>query len=154
MNNTLLVVDASVAVKWYVPEDLSEQAQTILDRCVDNGLELAVPDLICTEVGNALWKRQRSADPRVQIAPELANEHVAKFLSDLDVFGFDIVPTDGLLADAYALACQHDHPLYDAVYVALSKQRNCRLVTADKALHRIALSSNVGCELLSVDWQA
>jgi predicted nucleic acid-binding protein len=48
-----LVVDASVAAKWLVPEALSDAAVGLLNP--DN--ELVVPDLFWAEVGNTLWKK-------------------------------------------------------------------------------------------------
>ena len=47
-----LVVDASIAVKWYVPEANSTQAAAILE----SGAELLAPDLLVAEVGKVLWK--------------------------------------------------------------------------------------------------
>jgi len=47
------VVDASVAVKWVVPEALSEHAERVL--ATDE--ELLAPDLLLVEAANALWKK-------------------------------------------------------------------------------------------------
>jgi predicted nucleic acid-binding protein len=48
-----VVVDASVAIKWYLPEIHSEDAL----RLIDEERELLVPDLVWSEVGNILWKK-------------------------------------------------------------------------------------------------
>jgi predicted nucleic acid-binding protein len=45
------VVDASIAVKWLVTENFSEQAVRLLDE----ELTLIAPELLFAEVGNALW---------------------------------------------------------------------------------------------------
>jgi predicted nucleic acid-binding protein len=45
------VVDASVAVKWLVTENFSEQAVRLLDE----ELTLIAPELLFAEAGNALW---------------------------------------------------------------------------------------------------
>ena len=57
------VVDASVAVKIFVPEALSAQAQAVFARFAsENGAELIVPDLFFAECANVFWKWvQRSA---------------------------------------------------------------------------------------------
>ena len=47
------VVDASVAVKWFVPEALSDEAVSFLD----SPRELLAPDLLYPEAGNILWKK-------------------------------------------------------------------------------------------------
>ena len=55
---TKLVVDASVAIKWFLPEPLSEEARQILDEYQAGRLSVLAPDLIYAEVGNIVWKRQ------------------------------------------------------------------------------------------------
>jgi hypothetical protein len=45
------VVDASVAVKWLVTENFSEQAARLLDE----ELTLIAPELLFAQAGNALW---------------------------------------------------------------------------------------------------
>jgi predicted nucleic acid-binding protein len=46
----ILVVDASVAVKWYLSEDHTDAAEKLLD----GGFDLHAPELIFTELGNVL----------------------------------------------------------------------------------------------------
>jgi predicted nucleic acid-binding protein len=48
-----VVVDASVAVKWVIPEVLSDQADAVRGRA-DHVL---APDLLLPEAANALWKK-------------------------------------------------------------------------------------------------
>jgi predicted nucleic acid-binding protein len=47
------VVDASVAVKWVIPEVLSDAA----DRVRDGEDDILAPDLLLVEVANALWRK-------------------------------------------------------------------------------------------------
>ena len=47
------IVDASVAVKWFLLEPKREPAKQLLD----GGERLAAPELILAEVANALWRR-------------------------------------------------------------------------------------------------
>jgi predicted nucleic acid-binding protein len=47
-----VVVDASVTIKWFVPEPLSDEA----DRLLGGGDALFAPDLLLLEFGNTLWK--------------------------------------------------------------------------------------------------
>ena len=49
----LFVLDASVAVKWFVSEEHSDVAALLLDENFD----LAVPRLFFSEFGNILWKK-------------------------------------------------------------------------------------------------
>ncbi|MEK6604283.1 MAG: type II toxin-antitoxin system VapC family toxin, partial [Nitrospirota bacterium] len=55
---TRLVVDASVAVKWLVPEIHADAARRILSP----NNELLAPDLIWAEVGNVIWKKWRCGE--------------------------------------------------------------------------------------------
>ncbi len=64
-----IVVDASVAVKWFVLEANSEHAR----RLLDSDATLVAPDLIVAEIATVMWKRQRVGD----ISPEQATEAVA-----------------------------------------------------------------------------
>jgi hypothetical protein len=52
------VVDASIAVKWVIPEVLSDQA----DRIRDGDADVLAPDLLLVEVANALWKKTAAKD--------------------------------------------------------------------------------------------
>lgn len=53
-----VVVDASVAVKWYVQEEHSVNAE----RLLDGSFELNAPELICPEFGSIIWKKYRKGD--------------------------------------------------------------------------------------------
>lgn len=67
------VVDAGVAVKIFVPESLSAQAQDLFARyAAEDDSELVVPDLFFIECANVFWKWvQRSSYP-----PESAQHHL------------------------------------------------------------------------------
>ena len=49
-----LVVDSSVAVKWFVVEERTTEARRILDGYQRGDLTLLAPDLIYAEVGNII----------------------------------------------------------------------------------------------------
>ena len=57
-----LVIDASVLIKFYVPEILSDKAEELLIRVEHGDVVLLAPDLIYPEVGNILWKKQRTKE--------------------------------------------------------------------------------------------
>ena len=117
-----LVVDASVALKWFVSEDGSDLAVELLN----SGEPLIAPDLVLAEVCNAAWKslRRREID-RAQF------DEVATDLTQ--VFQL-LVPLDRLIRPAAALARELDHPVYDCFYLALAEAENVPLVTADRRL--------------------
>jgi predicted nucleic acid-binding protein len=121
------VVDASVAVKIFVPESLSAQAQAVFARFAsENGAELIVPDLFFVECANVFWKWvQRSA-----YAGKDASEH----LRDLVTLGLTAIPTQILTEDALAIALRHKITAYDACYIAAAIQLKLPLITADEKL--------------------
>jgi hypothetical protein len=59
----VLAVDASVAVKWLLPEVHSDAALRILEH----HRPLLVPDLLFAEVGNVLWKRVRRREATIEV---------------------------------------------------------------------------------------
>jgi len=117
-----VVVDASVAVKWFLPEPHAPAAR----RVFKGRRTLLAPDLIWVEVGNALWKRvQRD---------ELAGEAAWHILRDFRRFPLQTSSAKTLLEPAWALAVQCRMSVYDGLYLALAVSRNCNLVTADRSL--------------------
>jgi predicted nucleic acid-binding protein len=116
------VADASVAVKWYVPEIHSDEALRLLEP----GNELHVPDLMHAEVGNILWKKSRRGE---LTAPEARRITRAILVAPLRVH-----PTASLLDGALDIALRLDRTVYDALYVALAVALDVPLVTADRRL--------------------
>lgn len=116
------VVDASVAVKWVVPEILSEQS----DRLLGGGEALIAPDLLLTEAANALWKKIRRR--------ELSAAEANRALDVISASGIVLYAAQPLLARALAMAQRLEHPVYDCVYVALAERERATLVTADERL--------------------
>ena len=117
-----LVVDASVAVKWVLPEIGSERAATIRASEAD----LIAPSLVYAEIGNAIWRAVLRGDVSAREAGE--NLKVAANHYRL------LVPLEELAAAAIALAARLRHPIYDCFYLALAERERCPLITADARL--------------------
>ena len=119
-----LIIDASVAFKWYVPEAGSGIALALLERPD----ELVAPELILIEVINAMWARLRGQDEfrRSIIA---ASEALPLALNSMH-------PLADLLPRSLDLAIELDHALYDCSYLALAERMNSKLVTADAKFFR------------------
>jgi predicted nucleic acid-binding protein len=114
-----LVVDSSVAVKWYIPEPGSDRAETLLS----DGSQLLAPDLLIPEVGNVLWKRRRdiSVEDREAIAGALSSACSAY-----------LYPSSVLLRGALSIADAYGRSVYDSLYLALAVSQDCLFVTADE----------------------
>lgn len=114
-----LVVDASVACKWFVHEEGSAEAL----RLAESGESLIAADLVIAEACSVAWKKRRTG--------QMTSEQVDLLTSQLaGVFDL-LVSGVGLAARALAIAEALGHPVYDCFYLALAEQANARLVTAD-----------------------
>lgn len=121
-----VVIDSSIAIKWFVVEPYSDEARKILDQYKAGDLNLLGPDLINAEVGNIVWKKHRLQD--------LSAEDAQEVLNTFRTVTFHFTPGAELLDEACRLAIAHARTVYDMMYVALSKREKCRFVTADERL--------------------
>ncbi len=136
---TRYVVDASVVIKWFVPEVHTEAAQSLLRE----GLSLSSPDLVRAEVGNVLWKKWRR--------DEVSSDTVEAVLRDLGGFSLEIKASTPLLGIAWNVARSFDRSFYDSLYVALAMHTDCPLVTADRKLYNAFGESDLSRNLLWVE---
>ena len=115
-----LVVDASVVVKWLIPEKHSAAAQALLD----SRNTLHAPDLIHVEIASALVNRHFAGD--------LTRAEVEQGIDDLDRFPVFITPGTAVRREAVELAIAMRRGVYDCYYLALAKMLGIRMFTADK----------------------
>lgn len=126
---TVFVLDASVAVKWFLsPKDepLSDEALALYKEYLQRKVSFIVPDIFWAELGSAFWKAIRLG--RFQKASAL--EAIAA-LAKCDLPTFTIA---ALLERAFLIATTFDRSVYDALYVALALQSGAELITADERL--------------------
>lgn len=126
------VVDASVAVKWFVDEVRSAEARAVLA----SGQQIIAPDLIIAETCNTAWKKVRRGD----ISREQGEAMVRALPSSFD----RLAPTAPLSERALELAQRFDHPAYDCFYVALAESESAVLVTDDDKLIRLGKQARLG----------
>ena len=121
------VVDASVALKWYVEEEDSDVAA----RLIETGADLHAPAHWAAEMANALWVRGRArAEPR--LPPPIA----LRILNEIARGGVRTLEVAPLLEDAWSIATTCDVTVYDALYVAAAERLDLPFVTADERLIR------------------
>ncbi|MCX6037196.1 MAG: type II toxin-antitoxin system VapC family toxin [Chloroflexi bacterium] len=121
------VVDASVGIKLFVEEPLSDQAHALFTKLTkDPPAELYVPDLFYIECTNILLKYMRRFGRSL--------EDSQADLADLKTLALKTVSTAELMEDAILLASQKHLTAYDACYAVLARQLNIPLITADKPM--------------------
>lgn len=133
------VVDASVAVKWYLPEIHDTEAR----RLLVGELELFVPDLLFPEVGNILWKR-------VRFGEMLATEAEA-VLESLGALPLTVSPSWPLALSALTIACQTQRTVYDSLYLALAVRESAVMVTADEKFYQALQATSLKSYLMWVE---
>lgn len=126
----MFVLDASVAVKWLVPEEGRAEARQLL--LGDD--PLLAPDLIAAEVATGISRKARVG----QISQNAARRVLKDWLRLLESGVLTIAPSAGLLEDAMDLSLALDHPLPDCLYLALARRTSSPLITADAKLARKA----------------
>jgi len=128
-----LIVDASVAVKWFTREEGSNQALELLKRHVDREIMLAAPDLLTWEVVNAL--RYNPGFGRAQVTQAL--EDLLDF--QLKTFHLSIE----WAGESIAVSFDKGITMYDAAYLGLAHWLNVPLCTADLEFQKKADDSLV-----------
>jgi predicted nucleic acid-binding protein len=118
-----LVVDASVALKWFLTEE--PQAGQAL-AIVQDGTALIAPDFLIAEVCNAAWRSAKLGRIRQAQLEEIA--------ASLPRFFDALVSAGGSAPRAVAIAGHLDHPVYDCFYLALAEKEQANFVTADMQL--------------------
>jgi len=123
-----VVVDASVVLKWYLPDEQgTDQALSLLAEFMEGNLILHAPDLIDYEFVNAMWV----AGQRGRMSVQDRNASVNNFLN------IEIVKTNikMFIESLLTLATEYHRSCYDAAYLALSNTIDAPLVTGDKRLY-------------------
>lgn len=133
----IVVVDASVAAMWFLPEQYSENAARLLIPEYD----LVAPDLIHLEVGGVLLKAVRR--------DEVPFMDSAEALSALLPAAIRTLPSADHVETAFEIARDHGGSIYDAIYIALAHTLAAPLITADKRLAAIAGKAQVRANLIA-----
>lgn len=117
-----LVIDASVAAKWFLPEPDADKARALLQP----RRRLIAPDLLWIEIAQVGWKLAR----RGLLDPSEA-EHIVQ---DMQIFPVEPFDSQPLLPAAMRLALEYDRTVYDCLYLALALAADGVLITADRRL--------------------
>ena len=132
--NGRVVVDASLAVKWLVKEDGSDEARAIARSWEGSGVRTAAPYFMPVEVTNALHRRV--------VGSEMSVEEAVGLVGVLLSSGLELHQAPNLHTRALELASRlRQGAVYDARYLALAEILDCELWTADEKFYRAASPS-------------
>ena len=121
---SVYVLDASVAIKLYVPEVHSAQAI----RFFSDGHELIVPEFMLAEFANIVWKKS-------SLLGELTETEAQGIVDAVQELPLGYYYTSGLLSEAMQIAMRTKRTVYDSLYVALAASQECQLMTDDRKLY-------------------
>lgn len=133
---TLLVVDASVAAAWVLPDEHSAAAEALKPDIIEQGM--VMPALWWAETRNLLIMAER----RGRIAADVSDLALAQ-LRRLPVI-YDTEPEEGALL---TLTRAHRLSVYDGLYLELARRKGAVLATLDKRLAEAARTERVALAL-------
>ncbi|UCE42392.1 MAG: type II toxin-antitoxin system VapC family toxin [Candidatus Aminicenantes bacterium] len=119
------VVDASVAVRWFIEQESHPQADLILEKMLSQPERFAIPELFAFEVFSVL----------IRLHPRGTEVFLNGMIPVLQCDILHYPMTEGLARQASAFA---DRGLtgYDAFYAALAKELNGMWLTFDNKAHK------------------
>ena len=125
----IYVIDASVACRFLLIEDLSDKAKFVLKSFLEGKCDLKAPKLIVYEVGNTLWKAVNQG----LIEAEEAREKIS-YLVKLKIDSIEL--DEKMHKNILAWSIKNNATYYDSSYIISSKVSGAPLLTADDALYK------------------
>lgn len=130
------VIDASVAVKWFLKTESHPSARRVLEKLVENPAMFAVPELFAFEVFSVLQR----------VHPEGSDAFNQGFIPLLEG-GIYRQPMTRPLASRAAFFVRQGLTGYDACYAALAEELQTKWLTFDVKAHRAIASFGVSHSL-------
>jgi predicted nucleic acid-binding protein len=121
-----VVVDASIAVKWFFREVGSNDAVALRDSDSD----FIAPELIIAEIGNAALAKQ--------LRKEIASDDAMFAVKRAPALFVQLAPVVELTEPAMHLALALRQPVYDCLYLALAQREDVTLITDDEDMFAAA----------------
>ena len=121
-----VVVDASMAVKWFAPESDSAAA----DQLIEDERILMAPDIMPVEAANAWWKKVRRG--------EMTKADMEQALANLLALGVEWIPMPLIVERAATMAVDTGQTVYDCTYLVVCADRGASIATADERMRGAA----------------
>ncbi|RLE67675.1 MAG: hypothetical protein DRJ34_04355 [Thermoprotei archaeon] len=117
-----IVIDASVAVKWFNIEEYSDEAVKLKNLHVAGIIKLIAPLHLIYEVGNSIWKNRQINN--------IDASNAVLYLLELEI---SLIPPDRKsIKRIMEIARNKNISFYDACYIELAEKYGIPLISADK----------------------
>jgi predicted nucleic acid-binding protein len=120
-----MIVDASVILSAFFPDEDQAQAQALIREHVMGRVELVAPTLLPYEVTNAVVQAQRRG--------RISDAHAETILTSFEGLGIALRPV--IWQKMLPLAQRFERSAYDAAYLALAEMAERPLITGDRRLY-------------------
>lgn len=132
-----MIVDASIILSAFFPDETQPQAQRLVRDHVAGRLHMMAPSLLPYELANAIWLAERRG--------RINHSQADQILQTID--GLDIEILEVGWAELMPFARQYQRTAYDATYLALAHTQQQPLITGDLRLYNA-----VRADLAWVKW--
>jgi predicted nucleic acid-binding protein len=120
-----MIVDASVVLRAFFPDEAQAQAQAVIREHVAKRINLKAPALLPYGLSNAVWQAER----RSRVTRQQADEILAAMA------GLEIEIIGQTWGELLPLARKFERSAYDAAYLALGQATGEPLITGDEKLY-------------------
>lgn len=129
------VIDSSAIIPYIVTELYTPNVLALFRQVKSEVETLHITDFSKTECVNVLWKQVRFHGMGMSQAEQL--------IDDLIALPFRIYSTEIFYTEALQIGIKHQLAIYDSIYIALAKQLNYPLITADQKQMQAAAQEHV-----------
>ncbi len=134
------VLDASVAIRWVIPERGSDEAAELLTRPIG----WLAPRLMLTEAAATLRRKVAGGE----VAPAVAIQALGALVEAVADGTVRVTDDEDFVSAALGLALTLGHKVPDCLYLAVAEREGCELATADQRLEALARQRGIGTYLI------
>jgi predicted nucleic acid-binding protein len=124
----MMVVDASVAIKWFVSETLSDEALALLD----SGETFVAPELVCIEVTSGIVRKFLDGE----LSEKETRTALANFEAMVRLETLGTIPDRDFWEGAISLGFKVKHAFADCLYLSAAQTLDTVVITADDKMQK------------------
>lgn len=129
-----MIIDASVAIKWFlIKEDYWDKAKLLLEQHINGIEQIIVPNLLFLEIINTFATKKN-----IGLS---TGEEILRLLFSISLKKYH--PTDEDILETFKLAKKYKTTSYDMLYAVIAKKLKTTLVTADERFVKVTRFSYV-----------